>query len=65
MLEFDATNPEALAGLGNIAALLAPIAKGTMEDGDIEESRLLVLKGLQADPNNKNLMELQEELNDL
>ena len=65
VIEVDAINAEALAGLGNIAELLAPLAKESMENGDIEESRFLVQKGLQANPKNKSLMELQEELNDL
>jgi len=65
VLEFDATNPDALAGLSNIADMLEPIARETLESGDIDESRLLVEKGLQANPEDKGLIELQEELNDL
>jgi len=65
VLAYDATNPDALTGLKAIAELLAPIARETLENGDINESRLLVEKGLQANPNNASLIELQEELNDL
>lgn len=65
VLEYDATNPDAVAGLNAIADLLAAIARETLESGDIDESRLLVEKGLQANPTNESLIELQEELNDL
>jgi serine/threonine protein kinase len=65
VFEFDATNPDALNGTRNIAALLAPMARESLEKGDVDESRLLMEKGLLADPKNKNLVELQKALNDL
>lgn len=63
VLDLDATNPDALAGLKKIAEVLEPLARESLENGEIRESRLLVEKGLQADPGNRSLTELQEELN--
>lgn len=65
VLALDATNADALAGLGGIANRIAPLARESLESGEIDDSRLLVEKGLQADPNNKALLALQKELNAL
>ena len=46
--ESGAASPQALAKLGDIAEMLYPIKQEIMENGDIEEGRVLMQRGLQA-----------------
>ena len=62
MLEFDPTNADAIRGLKNIAVSLETLARASLEGGDIDETKVLVNQGLMADPQNKELAELQRQL---
>ena len=62
VLEFDPTNADAIRGLKNIAVSLETLARASLEGGDIDETKVLVNQGLMADPQNKELAELQRQL---
>ena len=62
VLEIDATNADALQGIGNIAASYEALARERLEEGDIDESKLLVTQGLTADPENSGLTQLKKQL---
>ena len=62
VLELDATNADALQGIGNIAASYEALAQERLSEGDIDESKLLVAQGLAADPENSELKQLKKQL---
>jgi hypothetical protein len=63
VLEFDATNRDAIQGLRDIAESFDVMARESLKGGDIDESKHLVTQGLMADPENKGLFQLQKQLN--
>jgi len=64
ILEIDPTNQAAITGIKKIAARYETLARQKMKINDLEESLLLIKTGLIVEPDNENLIDLQNDIRD-
>ncbi|MEJ2692261.1 MAG: tetratricopeptide repeat protein, partial [Candidatus Thiodiazotropha sp.] len=62
ILEIDPSNTQAHAGMKQIADHYEALARESLENGNIEQSRMLIETGLSVEPDHKGLRKLLKKI---